>query len=607
MYTSLRSQDNSLLFRDRDRILYNADNARSVPSDSRYGENGYPDFVSNVGNNSTIDYRRNTPLYDDSHDRSRRSRNTSRNRSRSQPAWRHSDGPNYPAPQRPRSRGHSLPRDSFYNGDPSFLDDTVRYGPQSQVPARAPQQPTSQTPVMTPVHQIHSRSFPGQGDITSDSEVFLSPAPPLPPTNNRPAFPRHSSMKPGAKQTYLTDDHDPFGQPFMTSDLSSVLPSPFSDSIARRPYQPYQREYNDPPYQNVTFNRNNSHFGPNYSRSNDGSYGDNDNTVVARQHHSPDRTMSRTLQRGDSDESTGQPYSYTRDQLLGAVDQVRRGKMPVNRGQSNLRGSRPSSSERPPQVPESAKPTIIVRDRPSRSYDGRNRYSGGDVNNSSNAGSYNNGRERSRSLGREDLTPDSVSSGIGSRNTSSQLTGSSLHSRASRLGSNLAAPDMSADSGAHLSYNPLPHRTDISGDENYEFDSHNAVESDLIEALRNYSEVNSGNEELLNAIQEGLNATGLMSELYPKPSRESRYSDSEQRFEKLRGEFKKYRQQQQRRSQSSDRDNRGSTQYNPHNDSYSSTLSSRYADGRGNHPGQYYGGRADNWSYKAGPMDSDML
>ena len=144
-----------------------------------------------------------------------------------------------------------------------------------------------------------------------------------------------------------------------------------------------------------------------------------------------------------------------------------------------------------------------------------------------------------------DMTPDSVSSGIGSRNTSSQLTGSSLHSRPSHTGSHPTPQEYSLDSG----HNDLPPvRKDISADENYEFDSVTAAESDLLEALRNYSEVNNGgNDDLLSALQDGLNSSGFLQDLYPKPRRQSRYSDSEQRFEKLRGEFQQYRQKQQER------------------------------------------------------------
>ena len=617
MYSSYQSRDHSM-YHDRDNLLYSPENVRSaayhVDNSSRYlDNNSYLNSVHSVNNrngshtNSTMNRSaRSIPIGDDENGfrDSVRVRNSSsaKNRSRSQPSYRHSDGPRYPAPERPRSRGQSLPRDN--SRQTSFYDDTIPYGPQSQVPPRSPQYPMSQTPLI-PGSQ---RRLPGEED------VFMTPQQPPMSSLSRPGFPRHSSMKPG--QTYLTEDVDTSGHPFTTNDISSVLPSPFS--VSRQPYHPYQRQFQDSSIQPVPYSNTSRH--PNQSRN--GSYGDNDNTVVARQHESPDRTMtrSRTASNEESSDSSGRPLNYTRDQLLGAVDQVRRGPRTGNRGQGSGQpwGSGTDFSDSPPlsghgaQIPESAKPSVIVRDRPSKGFsyeqEPAHRHSNGQSVNSSGTGSY---MGRNRSVGREDLTPDSVSSGIGSRNTSSQLTGSSLHSRPSRLGSS-GTHEMSHDSAVPYAEYPLTQRKDVSADENYEFDSYNAVESDLLEALRNYSEVNNGNEELLSALQEGLSTSGLMSELYPKPSRQSRYSDSEKRFEKLRGEYQKYRQQQiADESRGSDYDPRNSREYQPYQpqaESYSSTLSSRQSAGNYGHPDSgNFPVRGNNSVYKAGPMDSDML
>lgn len=624
MYTSYTSHDHSV-YRDRDRLLFAPETARGaayhVDNSSNYFDNmNYQNTVLNVTDrNSTMNRSgRSLPVGDDDNgfrDSVRlRHGSSAKNRSRSQPVYRHSDGPRYPTPERPRSRGHSLPRE--HSRQQSFYDDTIPYGPQGQVLPRSPQHPTSQTPVLSPVIQSHSR-LP---DYHGDEDVFMAPSKSLSSVvPSRPGFPRHSSMKPGAQQTYLTQDMDHSGQPFMTSDISSVLPSPFSD--AQKPYHPYQNQYPEQSVQSVPY-VNQSRYA---DQSRDGSFGDMENTVVARKHESPERTMSRTRMTSaeDSSESSGRPVSYTRDQLLGAVDQVRRGARGQGYGQQWGSGT-DFSSESPTfighgaQIPESAKPSVIVRDRPSRglSYDQdpSHRQSNGQSMNSSGTGSYLGrsrgmvGQDHSRNAGREDLTPDSISSGIGSRNTSSQLTGSSLHSRPSRLGSSLVPEN---DNSHELTDYPHPQRKDISADENYEFDSYNAVESDLLEALRNYSEVNTGNEELLNALQEGLSTSGLMSELYPKPTRQSRYSDSEQRFEKLRGEYHKYRQQQQdgSRFEYDPRSPRDYQPYQPQSDSYSSTVSSRQATGNTyGRPdmGQYYV-KGNGSGYKAGPMDSDML
>lgn len=624
LYSTYTPRDHSM-FRDRDSLLYNADNARAAAyhPDGYYDNNSYQKGVHNIGDrNSTMNRSgRSVPdVHDDDGFRDSvrlRQGSGAKNRSRSQPVYRHSDEPRYPVPERPRSRGHSLPRD--HSRHPSFNDDTIQYGPQSQVPPRSPQHPASQTPTLSsviPGNQTRSLGYHGDNRFPAQSA-------PLSSAVDRPGFPRHSSMKPG--QTYLTEDLDNSAHPFMTNDISSVLPSPFPESLSHKPYHPYQNQYPNVSNQSVPY-VNQSRF-PNQSR--DGSFGDMDNTVVARQHDSPDRTMSRTRTASgeESSESSGRPFNYTRDQLLGAVDQVRRSGRGSKRGRGYGQqwGSGTDFSESPTlsghgaQIPESAKPSVIVRDRPSRGFsydpDHNRRPSNGHSVNSSGTGSYL-GRNRAQ-LGsdhsrRDDLTPDSISSGIGSRNTSSQLTGSSLHSRPSRLGSSGVPvdPDMSHDSVFPVTNYPHQQRKDISGDENYEFDSYNAVESDLLEALRNYSEVNNGNEELLSALQEGLSTSGLMSELYPKPSRQSRYSDSEQRFEKLRGEFQKYRQQQQEgsRQEYGPRSSRDNLHTEPHTDSYRSSQSSRQSAGNYGHPdsGNYFVRGSDS-NYKAGPMDSDML
>ncbi|XP_053409115.1 uncharacterized protein LOC123561484 isoform X2 [Mercenaria mercenaria] len=614
-------------YRDRDNLLYHPDNSRSVPYSGNYGDSYYrnADTTYQSDRNRSLNKTTKSIPYDND-DNGFKDSVRLRNRSRSQPASRHSDGPKYPVPERPRSRGLSLPRD--------VNKESGRYPPQPQVPVLRSPQYSTHVPLLSPVipGDDHERSQPGYPGDDDEEEVFMPP-PISSIIPNRPSFPRHSSMKPSAQQTYLTEDFDSSSQPFLTSDLSSVLPSPFSDSQSRRPYHPYQRQYADFSDQRVPYGSQSRL--PEYSRN--GSYGDMDNTVVARQ-PSPDRTMSRTLSNGEnSSDSSGRPMNYTRDQLLGAVDQVRKGPKAARRGQQW--GTGPDSYSESPsfgghgaQIPESAKPSVIVRDRPSRGHSYEHdpfRAAGvtdsrGSVNSS---GGYSGrgrvpqglGGEQSR---REDLTPDSISSGIGSRNTSSQLTGSSLHSRPSRLGSNLTAMehDVSEDSAVPFLDYPPAHRKDVSGDENYEFDSYNAVETDLLEALRNYSEVNSGNDDLLSALQEGLTRqeglTGkrLMSELYPKPTRQSRYSDSEQRFEKLRGEFQKYRQKQQREESSrSDESQRsmqgrqwGNSQYPRHSSSSTHSLRNSGNYGYPDHESQYYGGRGENL-YKPGPMDSDML
>lgn len=85
---------------------------------------------------------------------------------------------------------------------------------------------------------------------------------------------------------------------------------------------------------------------------------------------------------------------------------------------------------------------------------------------------------------------------------------------------------------------------DTSADDNYEFDSLQALEADLINTLRSYP-LAKQSEDLKMAIESGLNTSEFYDSLYPKPSVESQYDNSEARFEKLRQEFQQFRRKQQ--------------------------------------------------------------
>ena len=491
---------------------------------------------------------------------------------------------------------------------------SIRYDPypersHSGIPYLSPNEGSmrhrSRSPIRSPTSQVRPVSLPPrpppprpwQEPDDEEEEVFMPP-PISSILPDRHGLPRHSSMKPGA-QTYLTDDWG--GGPFMANDLSSVLPSPSFES-QRPPYQPYQREYENFPFRNVPSGSGSAL--PMYNTS-ETSFNDTMNdTVVPRE-------ASTIRQDSNSSDSSGRPLNYTRDRLQGAVDRVRKGPRTAKRGPGfSGSGELDNISESPGQpgfparTPYDNKPSLTVLDRPSKDATmdlGRGAMDSHGSMSSSGLGSVGRGRNPgldSRSYALEDLTPDSVSSGIGSRNTSSQLTGSSLHSRPSRLGSHPTPQELSLDSG----HGDLPTvRKDVSGDENYEFDSVTAAESDLLEALRNYSQVNNGNEDLLSALQDGLSTSGFLADLYPKPRRQSRYSDSEQRFEKLRGEFQQYRQkQQERRSVGSLRDRSGvgdrSYGSGPADRSYGSGPADRY----------YGQGLADR-SYGSGVMDRSQV
>ncbi|XP_055865968.1 uncharacterized protein LOC106054729 isoform X2 [Biomphalaria glabrata] len=142
----------------------------------------------------------------------------------------------------------------------------------------------------------------------------------------------------------------------------------------------------------------------------------------------------------------------------------------------------------------------------------------------------------------------SHSSGVGSRNTS-QSTGS-LHPHRRGSGgkgstslSSAHDPDLSLE--ASHSFGVPAHRRDTSGDENYEFDSLNALENDIIDDLRRYSRLSGNAEGPVGSAHSG-QVPNAQDNQYAPRSKPSRYPDSDVRFMKLREEFKQYRQQQLR-------------------------------------------------------------
>lgn len=137
-----------------------------------------------------------------------------------------------------------------------------------------------------------------------------------------------------------------------------------------------------------------------------------------------------------------------------------------------------------------------------------------------------------------DIIPgDSVShsSGIGSRNTSHSTSSYHAHrqpgGKASASFSSGHGQDLSLDISSSHGMGQPNHIRDISGDENYEFDSLNALEDDIMDDLRRYSQLSAG-------------SANYTAQQDSPPSGSNEYLDSERRFEKLREEFKQYRQQQ---------------------------------------------------------------
>ena len=408
--------------------------------------------------------------------------------------------------------------------------------------------------------------------------------------SNRPVFPRHSSMKP-AHQTYLTEG-EPI-PPFTIDDISSVLQSPFSDpSRENRSLRHYPSSASHPSHPAYLPSRpgqsphlpSQSPSQPSYLPSQP-SYLPSELNKPRELMHEPSRSYEQTRpydrnQRGsdrdylpnipeDSQDitatpdgrgvwgspgkspgdennssngsSSSRPIGYTRDHLQGVVDRVRQG--PRARADDTLDdGGFLDASGLRQQSPSDDRVFRFPEPRSARPGDNRKvPYYTSDVApfKPPRVGQYG-GDRRPSSRSRDDTGPDTVShsSGIGSRNTSN-----SNSSFPNRLGKNsmsyssLLTPqeqDLSQDSSPFLDGSGN-NRRDTSGDENYEFDSLGALESDILDALRNYSRLSDTGQA------SGRDPYGS---LYPKSRKPSRYSDSEQRFNKLRQEFKQYRQKQ---------------------------------------------------------------
>ncbi|XP_048773272.2 uncharacterized protein LOC125678683 isoform X5 [Ostrea edulis] len=494
---------------------------------------------------------------------------------------------NVPSPhsieqQVPDASFHSHPHSSGYHG--SYVDEDDENG---FVPRRPPLPKEYRKIASGRSISVNDPLYENINSSFAD-DVFLPVTQEFP---GRHSLPRHSSMKP-SYQTYLigdpVEDDGGFTQPFGADDISSVFPSyieSFSGARDRFTYSPNNEtssrtlleqpnwsggevkgyplstseRYSRPKARGSDRPRSHS-SGAAFDSSlhsfvpNQLDYPGN-NTVEQIAHTSPSNRLPR------KDFSFG-PSQYTRDQLQGAVEKIRKG--PRAR-RSKSAGRLPSqetnfSSYSPQVVPNlSFSPTLSsgcdqYGEHPRQRYSHEiapfkgERGSRSSVN-SSGRGSMG-GRHRfptePRSFAPEDLTPDSVSSGRGSRNAS-QVTGSSQHSRIPQNSlSSYASPqehDLSQDSSPFLDATGSLQK-DTSADDNYEFDSLQALEADLINTLRSYPLANQS-EDLRMAIESGLNTSDFYDNLYPKPSVESQYDNSEARFEKLRQEFHQFRRKQQ--------------------------------------------------------------
>ena len=367
---------------------------------------------------------------------------------------------------------------------------------------------------------------PFQSFQSEDDDVFPPGSQPPPPPPDRRAggtLPRHSSLKPGAQQTYLTgEEGEEEPQAFTLSDISSVLDPPQDQSSGlpppRRSWQPSQES-------------SRSFQPPSYSA--DGS-GDRGRGPPSSRDKPLARVWPSPKTADDSSDSSGRPLGYTRDQLHDVVDRLRHAprsrSAPGDRyldvsAQGSTRGS--GRDLRPPYSPAGSDPS-----RP-----------GGGGGRGGPAGHHDPHHHHGAGYPSQRYPEDSTSSGIGSRNTS-QSTSGSLRPRSKPYGNSMSSlltpheSSLAEDSSSHPFLDPYSpgHRRDTSADENYEFDHLPALESDILDDLHRYSQLAGS----------GRGASGdVMKELYPKPRRQSQYSDASERFERLREEYKQFRQLQE--------------------------------------------------------------
>ncbi|XP_069115599.1 uncharacterized protein [Argopecten irradians] len=437
----------------------------------------------------------------------------------------------------------------------------------------------------------------GSGDPYSypaDTDDVFSPPVGNRSSAGRPTFPRHSSMKPSSYQTYLTGDpvNESFDHQFGVEDLSSVHPS-FVDKSLDRSFDrshdilprlhPLSRSDGTGPHSFDSSRSTDNTLRDDGSRSTSRVHFDNsDFTVIER---TLDGTSGRSRQVArvppNQKDNLGKA-GYTREHLQGAVDRVRRGPRALRtRSASRSSGQELDHSfdDRPPPVvpgrmtylSDSVLPhrTSLYPDQdvPVPPHTGRlshsdtefpsrididrhgwpygynldffksdrgtgNRYS---VSSSGRGSSSSRMRPSSDSRGfnGDDTTPDSGSSGIGSKNTRSSSPWRQHRKNSASVTSLLGPHDTSQDSSHYPPDYGL--RREASGDENYEFD--------VNDTLNRYSSTHPVGDELLSALETGLSTSNFYDDLYPKPSRQSRYDNSEERFQKLRQEFHQYQRQ----------------------------------------------------------------
>ncbi|XP_064650617.1 uncharacterized protein LOC135502063 [Lineus longissimus] len=258
-------------------------------------------------------------------------------------------------------------------------------------------------------------------------------------------------------------------------------------------------------------------------------------------------------QKDEGSDSSGRPMEYTRDQLHGTIERIRNSQRarkvrPLSSDSAldaiaRLRNRSPSAKRRPASSNVSpdrgsmyAANIAPYKDYPIRRTSSASVSSGlgsGVGSRHASVGMYPNGAVAPESLYPMGMdmpdTSHSSTSGIGSRNTSNS-TASALppgDNMQLQLGVLLKPPEDVSDDSSMFSIEPPPLGRDASVDENYEFDTENGLESDILDIIRQYHRPR----------QLSFDADrGLPSQVQPL--------SPEERCDKLREEFREFRRRQ---------------------------------------------------------------
>jgi hypothetical protein len=375
-------------------------------------------------------------------------------------------------------------------------------------------------------------------------------------TMSHDSFPSHDQYTPDEFRNMLPSSDDVF-----TIDIDQSLPEPPYQQTSYlprddRPDQDLRSPYPDIPRSPDQMNNVPYSYHDDLCRPSILDHSNPDTELAGISAKAHEKQVARILpspQKVDDNgsDSSGRPMEYTRDQLYGTIERIRNSQ--------RARRTRPVSSDsaldailrRPSRSPSTVRRPSLSNVLPDRgSVYATNIAPYKDFPNSrlsitsvsSGLGSGAGSRHVSVGMypsasGPDGLYPGvdmrdtshSSTSGIGSRNTSNS-TGSVMppgDNSQQPLSSLLNPPEAVSDDSSLYSIAPPPLCRDASVDENYEFDTENGLESDILDIIRQYHRPR----------QLSFDADrGLSSQVQP--------FSPEEHCNRLREEFREYRRRQ---------------------------------------------------------------